>query len=88
MVSFRWGVTRIADGEHSAKRATRRRPVRVSPGALILGLHTARIPTVGVDVEELARDPEGLSPADLRSLAREAALAALGREPEAPKRLP
>jgi len=46
------------------------------------------MPTVGVDFEELARDPEGLSPADLRSLAREAALAALGREPEAPKRLP
>jgi transitional endoplasmic reticulum ATPase len=49
----------------------------------ILGLHTARMPTVGVDFEELARDTEGFSPADLRSLAQEAALAAMAREPEA-----
>ena len=45
----------------------------------ILRLHTARMPTVGVSLEELASDTEGLSPADLRSLAQEAALAAMTR---------
>ena len=50
------------------------------PGRLaILRLHTARMPTVGVRLEEVARDTEGLSPADLRSLAQEAALAAMAR---------
>ena len=49
----------------------------------ILGLHTARMPTVGVDFGELARETEGFSPADLRSLAQEAALAAMSREPDA-----
>ena len=45
----------------------------------ILRLHTARMPTVGVRLDELARDTEGLSPADLKSLAQEAALAAMAR---------
>jgi ATP-dependent 26S proteasome regulatory subunit len=46
----------------------------------ILGLHTARMPTVGVRFEELARETDGFSPADLRSLAQEAALAAMARD--------
>jgi len=37
------------------------------------------MPTVAVRFEELARDTDGMSPADLRSLAQEAALAAMGR---------
>ena len=41
------------------------------------------MPTLGVDLEEPTRDTEGFSPADLRSLAQEAALAAMAREPEA-----
>ena len=45
----------------------------------ILRLHTARMPTVGVRLEELAAETEGMSPADLRSLAQEAALAAMTR---------
>ncbi|HWG55212.1 MAG TPA: AAA family ATPase [Gaiellaceae bacterium] len=45
----------------------------------MLRLHTARMPTVAVRLEELARDSEGLSPADLKSLAQEAALAAMAR---------
>jgi transitional endoplasmic reticulum ATPase len=45
----------------------------------ILRLHTARMPTVGVRFEEIARDSEGMSPADLKSLAQEAALAAMAR---------
>jgi transitional endoplasmic reticulum ATPase len=45
----------------------------------ILRLHTARMPTVGVDLEELAARTEGLSPADLKGLAQEAALAAMAR---------
>ncbi|HYG71993.1 MAG TPA: AAA family ATPase [Actinomycetota bacterium] len=45
----------------------------------ILRLYTARMPTVAVRFEELARDTDGMSPADLRSLAQEAALAAMGR---------
>lgn len=45
----------------------------------ILRLHTARMPTVGVRLEEVARSTEGSSPADLRSLAQEAALAAMAR---------
>jgi transitional endoplasmic reticulum ATPase len=45
----------------------------------MLRLHTARMPTVGVSLEELARETENFSPADLKSLAQEAALAAMTR---------
>lgn len=45
----------------------------------MLRLHTARMPTVGVSLEELARESEGMSPADLKPLAQEAALAAMTR---------
>jgi transitional endoplasmic reticulum ATPase len=45
----------------------------------MLRLHTARMPTVGVSLDEIARDTDGLSPADLKSLAQEAALAAMAR---------
>jgi len=37
------------------------------------------MPTVGVDVQELARRTDGFSPADLKALAQEAALAAMTR---------
>jgi SpoVK/Ycf46/Vps4 family AAA+-type ATPase len=40
---------------------------------------TARMPTVGVDLEQLARESDGLSPADLKGLCQEAALAAMAR---------
>src|ERR671917_2305161 len=49
----------------------------------MLCLHTARMPTVNVRLEELARDTEGLSPADLKALAQEAALAAMARDGDA-----
>ena len=45
----------------------------------ILKLYTARMPTVDVSLEEIARDTDGLSPADLRSLTQEAALVAMAR---------
>jgi transitional endoplasmic reticulum ATPase len=45
----------------------------------MLRLHTARMPTVGVRFDELAAETEGFSPADLKSLAQEAALAAMSR---------
>jgi transitional endoplasmic reticulum ATPase len=45
----------------------------------LLCLMTARMPTVGVRLEELARDTDGLSPADLKGLCQEAALAAMAR---------
>ncbi|MFN2589759.1 MAG: 26S protease regulatory subunit, partial [Actinomycetota bacterium] len=45
----------------------------------ILRLYTARMPTVGVDLEALARRSEGMSPADLKALCQEAALAAMSR---------
>jgi transitional endoplasmic reticulum ATPase len=45
----------------------------------MLRLHTARMPTVGVSLEELAQGTDGFSPADLKSLAQEAALAAMTR---------
>ena len=45
----------------------------------ILRLFTARMPTVAVDLEGLAGRTEGLSPADLKSLCQEAALAAMTR---------
>jgi transitional endoplasmic reticulum ATPase len=45
----------------------------------MLRLHTARMPTVGVRVEELARETDGMSPADLKALCQEAAMAAMAR---------
>ncbi len=45
----------------------------------ILRLHTARMPTVDVRLDELAREAEGMSPADLKALAQEAGLAAMAR---------
>jgi transitional endoplasmic reticulum ATPase len=45
----------------------------------MLRLHTARMPTVGVDLQALAERTDGFSPADLKSLAQEAALAAMAR---------
>jgi cell division protease FtsH len=45
----------------------------------LLRLYTQRMPTVGVRLEELAAATDGLSPADLKSLAQEAALAAMTR---------
>jgi ATP-dependent 26S proteasome regulatory subunit len=45
----------------------------------MLRLHSVRMPTVGVRLEELARDTDGLSPADLKALCQEAALAAMAR---------
>jgi transitional endoplasmic reticulum ATPase len=45
----------------------------------ILRLYTRRMPTVGVDLEQLARETDGFSPADLKSLCQEAALAAMTR---------
>jgi transitional endoplasmic reticulum ATPase len=45
----------------------------------MLKLHTARMPTVGVRLDELAAATDGFSPADLKSLAQEAALAAMAR---------
>ena len=45
----------------------------------MLRLHTARMPTVAVRLEEIAREAEGLSPADLKALCQEAALAAMAR---------
>ena len=45
----------------------------------MLRLHTARMPTVAVRLDELARHTEGLSPADLKALCQEAALAAMAR---------
>jgi transitional endoplasmic reticulum ATPase len=43
----------------------------------MLRLHSARMPTVGVRLEEIARRAEGMSPADLKALCQEAALAAM-----------
>jgi transitional endoplasmic reticulum ATPase len=45
----------------------------------ILRLHTARMPTVDVRLDELAREAEGMSPADLKALCQEAGLAAMTR---------
>ena len=47
----------------------------------LLRLQTARMPTVGVDLERIARETEGYSPADLKALAQEAALTAMARTP-------
>ena len=46
----------------------------------ILRLHTARMPTVAVSLDEIARETDGFSPADLKALCQEAALATLARE--------
>ncbi len=45
----------------------------------ILKLMTARMPTVDVDLEALATQTDGMSPADLKALCQEAGLAAMGR---------
>ena len=45
----------------------------------ILRLLTARMPTVAVRLDEIARETKGLSPADLKALAQEAGLAAMTR---------
>ena len=45
----------------------------------MLRLHSARMPTVGVRLDELARETDGFSPADLKALCQEAALAAMAR---------
>ena len=45
----------------------------------ILGLYTARMPTVGVSLEELSRRTEDFAPADLKALCQEAALTAMLR---------
>jgi transitional endoplasmic reticulum ATPase len=46
----------------------------------LLRLFSARMPTVGVRLEDLARDSDGLSPADLKAMCQEAALAAMARD--------
>ena len=50
----------------------------------LLRLFTARMPTVAVDIEALARDTDGMSPADLKALCQEAALAAMARDGTGP----
>ncbi|GAH70828.1 unnamed protein product, partial [marine sediment metagenome] len=45
----------------------------------ILRLHTARMPILAVRLEELAAETDGMSPADLKALCQEAALAAMAR---------
>jgi transitional endoplasmic reticulum ATPase len=45
----------------------------------MLRLHTARMPTVAVRLDELASETAGMSPADLKALCQEAALAAMAR---------
>jgi transitional endoplasmic reticulum ATPase len=49
----------------------------------ILRLYTARMPTVDVDLAELARRADGFSPADLKALCQEAALSAMARGSDA-----
>lgn len=49
----------------------------------ILGLYTVRMPTVNVDLDGLAARAEGFSPADLKALCQEAALAAMARGADA-----
>ena len=54
------------------------------PGRLaILRMFTARMPTVGVELGALAAQTEGFSPADLKALCQEAALAAMARGADA-----
>jgi SpoVK/Ycf46/Vps4 family AAA+-type ATPase len=43
-------------------------------------MFTSRMPTVNVDLDRLAAGTEGFSPADLRALTQEAALAAMARQ--------
>nr|MBA2298958.1 ATP-binding protein [Actinomycetota bacterium] len=50
----------------------------------ILQLNTARMPTVGIQLAELARETDGMSPADIKALCQEAALAAMAREGQTP----
>ena len=50
----------------------------------ILMLNTARMPTVGVRLDELAQETDGMSPADIKSLCQEAALAAMARDGATP----
>jgi transitional endoplasmic reticulum ATPase len=45
----------------------------------VLRLYTARMPTVAVRLEDLARETDGFSPADLEALCQEAALVAMAR---------
>ena len=49
----------------------------------VLRLNTARMPTVDVRLDELARETDGMSPADLKALAQEAALVAMARDDSA-----
>ena len=49
----------------------------------ILAAYTARMPTVGVDLDGVARRTQGFSPADLKALCQEAALAAMARSADA-----
>lgn len=54
------------------------------PGRLaILGMYTARMPTVGISLQELTRRTDGFAPADLKALCQEAALAAMLRGADA-----
>ena len=46
----------------------------------LLRMFTSRMPTVNVDLDRLAAGTEGFSPADLRALTQEAALAAMARQ--------
>ena len=48
----------------------------------LLRLNAARMPTVAVRLEEIARDSDGMSPADIKALCQEAALAAMTRGSE------
>jgi transitional endoplasmic reticulum ATPase len=45
----------------------------------LLRLSTARMPTVDVRLDQLARETDGMSPADIRALCQEAGLAAMAR---------
>jgi transitional endoplasmic reticulum ATPase len=49
----------------------------------MLRLHSARMPTLAVRLDEIARETEGFSPADLKALCQEAALAAMARAAKA-----
>jgi len=42
------------------------------------------MPTVGIQLAELARETDGMSPADIKALCQEAALAAMAREGQTP----
>jgi transitional endoplasmic reticulum ATPase len=53
----------------------------------ILGMMTARMPTVGVDLDDLAARTVGLSGADLEALCQQAGLCAMIRKQDKPWRL-